>query len=159
MDELLKRALEKDSELLSTGSIVYNFTGSLHLLHYKLNKELSQDWKSYTITINDQTHELNPECEPEMRNIVIKQLLKDAACSYIDGMNNDSENGTPVFTVINRILSGARKEDHQFEIVKEAIVTNLDADGNPITAKPLNEDSVYVQWQDQNKFKFEDENV
>jgi len=118
-----------------------------------LDKELSQDWKTYAITINNITYELNPECDPALRDMVIKNLLKDAIIAYIDCANDSA------FNVVERILSGARKEEHQFEIIKEQIVTNLDSDGNPITAKPLNEDSVYVQWQDESKFKFtEDEN-
>ena len=125
-------------------------------LYRLINKELSQDWKSYTVTINEEELELNSECEPALRRMVIKELLKDACCAYIDNIFEDSY--TSSFSVINKILNGARKEDHQFEIIKEEIVTNLDEDGNPITAKPLNEDNVLVQWQDENRFKFE-ENV
>ena len=130
---------------------------SLADIYKALNIELSQDWKTYTITINDETFELSPECEPAVREMVIKQLLKDAVIVEIDRKGDAGYQGDP-FGVIIKILSGARKEDHQFEIVKEEIVTNLDEDGNPITAKPLNEDNVLVQWQDENRFKFE-ENV
>ena len=128
-------------------------------LYRLMNKEFSQDWKSYSITIDNKEFEINHESDPALKAIVIKALLKDAVCSYIDNLFQDSCKND--FAIITRILNGARKEDHQFEIYKEEIVTNLDADDNPITAKPLNEDNVLVQWQDQNKFKFEeeDENV
>jgi hypothetical protein len=129
---------------------------SLDDIYELLNHELSQSWKEYTVTINDDTHELSAQSEPAIRNIVIKQLLKDALCAHIDSIGDDDNDSA--FNVIERILSGARKEDHQFEIIKEEIVTNLDENGNPITAKPLNEDNVLVQWQDENRFKFE-ENV
>jgi hypothetical protein len=155
MDDFLKKTLEKDAGKLDRGNIIFNLSGSIWLFYYLLDKELSQNWKSYTITINDITHELSHESEPEIRDVVIKQILKDAVCAYIDSMQECK--GEP-WSVITKILSGARKEDHQFEIVKEEIVTNLDEDGNPITAKPLNEDNVLVQWQDENRFKFE-ENV
>ena len=133
---------------------IFDLSKSLNQLYEALNKELSQDWKNYTITINDETFDLSSESEPEVRSVVIKQLLKDALVVLIDHKGEEDYEGNP-FEVIIRILSGARKEDHQFEIVKEEIVTNLDEDGNPITAKPLNEDNVLVQWQDENRFKFE----
>jgi len=125
-------------------------------LYQLLNQELSQDWKSYEITINDNTYDINQECEPAVRSMVIKQLLKDAINAHIDSIDNDDFEGVP-FAVISRIFSGARKEDHQFEIIKENVVSNLDENGNPITAKPLNLDSLYIQWQDQNRFPSFDE--
>jgi hypothetical protein len=137
-------------------NILGTLQGSLYKLYVSLEQELSQDWKTYTVTINDVTHEINPECEPAVRTVVIKQLLKDALCAQVDHEANVGDFTGDPFAVINRILSGARKEDHQFEIIKEEVVTNLDADGNPITAKPLNEENVLVQWQDQNRFKFEE---
>lgn len=137
------------------GSLLYEIIAMQALLE----QELSQDWKTYTITINDQTYELNPECEPEIRSLVIKTLLTDAISSYINGICFTEHISDPSFKVITQILEGSRKEDHQFEIYKEEVVSNLDADGNPITAKPLNQDSVYVQWQDQSKFKFEEQDV
>lgn len=135
---------------------VYPIEEGIDKLYELLDKELSQDWKSYTITINDVTHEINSQCDPAIRDRVIKQLLKDAINAHIDYLDTDMDTA---FNVIERIFSGERKEDHQFEIVKEEIVSNLDADGKPITAKSLDHESVYVQWQDENKFKFEEENV
>jgi len=134
-----------------------DISSAIYSVYKLLDQELSQDWKSYTITINDVTHELNYECDPAVRDMVIKQLLKDALCAHID--NIDQDHYIAPFDIISRILNGARKEDHQFEIIKEEIVPNLDANGKPITAKPLNEESIYVQWQDQSKFKFEEENA
>lgn len=130
---------------------------NINRLHKLLVKELSQDWKTYTITIGEETHDINSQCDPTVRSMVIKQLLQDACSGYIDNKYKEGYVGND-FSVITRILNGARKEDHQFEIIKEEIVTNLDENGNPITAKPLNEDNVLVQWQDENRFKFE-ENV
>jgi hypothetical protein len=127
-------------------------------LYDLLYKELSQDWKSFTITVDNKVFEINSTTDAVLRSTLIKLLLKDAVSILIEDLHSDEDKPyRSAFSSINRILSGARKEDHQFEIVKEEIVSNLDADGKPITAKPLNVDSMYVQWQDQSKFKFEEE--
>jgi hypothetical protein len=145
-----------DIKISNAVEMQFSISRAIFDLYMALNQELSQDWKTYTVTINDVTHELNPECEPVIRRMVVKELLKDALIAHIDSIDEDNDHTSAfnAFNVIKRILSGARKEDHQFEIIKEQVVTNLDADGNSITAKPLNEDNILVQWQDETKFKF-----
>ena len=127
----------------------------INTLYKLIEIELSKDWKDYIVTINDEVFEINSECTQSVKSMVIKELLRDAITSYIDGIQK--ENYMDPFNVINQLFNGARKEDHQFELVKEEIVSNLDKDGIPISAKSLNHDSVFVQWQDENKFKFEEE--
>jgi hypothetical protein len=140
---------------IDISKIVRPICEGIEKLYELMDKELSQDWKTYTITINDVIYELDAECDPALRKIVIKQLLKDAINAYIDSFNDG--NNASAFNVVEKILNGSRKEDHQFEIITEKIVSNLDEDSKPITAKPLNVDSVLVQWQDQNKFPSFDE--
>lgn len=140
-------------------------TTSIIYMRKLMNNALSQDWKTYEITIGDEHFDLHATStfdeEIKMdadRKRVIKLLLMDALDRYIDQI--DSEDASNPFDVINKIFSSTKKEDHQFEIIKESIVSNLDENGNPITAKPLNMDNVLVQWQNENEYTFEDkENV
>jgi hypothetical protein len=133
--------------------VIYPIEEGIDKLYAFVEEQLTQDWKAFTITIDEQVYEINAETTPETKATVIKLLLKDALNAYIDHLGTDNDTA---FDRIEVLSHGARKEDHQFEIVKSEVVDNLDADGQPITAKPLNEDSVYVQWQDENKFKFEE---
>ena len=126
------------SELISCTNEIYS----------QLEEELRQDWKTFSITIDDIVYDIN-SYDHETRNTVIKLLLKDAFSAYLESMDNDK---IKPFEVIYRILNGARKEDHQIEIIKETYTPDLDEQGNPIKAKPLNVDSIYVQWQDQSKY-------
>ena len=131
---------------------------SVQTLYEALIKELSQDWKNYTINIDGKVYDLNSSSDEETVSEVVKMVLKDAMIAKVESIDCDEDfyPHSYAFNVINRILSGARKEDHQFERIKTEIVTNLDENGNPITAKALNQDSIYVQWQDENRFKFEE---
>jgi uncharacterized protein YrzB (UPF0473 family) len=133
-----KYVVASASELISCTNEIYS----------QLEEELRQDWKTFSITIDDIVYDIN-SYDHETRNTVIKLLLKDAFSAYLESMDNDK---IKPFEVIYRILNGARKEDHQIEIIKETYTPDLDDQGNPIKAKPLNVDSIYVQWQDESKY-------
>jgi hypothetical protein len=95
----------------------------------------------------------------KLRTHFFHLLLNDAFCKSVKIWcpypTFDFTDGAPWKNIIG-LVSGADPEDHKFEIIKETYIPDLDKQGNPITAKPLNQDSIYVQWQDENRFKFEE---
>ncbi len=139
-------------------SAVFNFYNVMY-------HALSDDWKTYEITIGDDKYDFHPATTSDekiemavKKKKVISYLLIDALTKYIEELGEDDDDFyKDPFKIIDRILfSATRKEDHQFEIIREEVVSNLDENGNPVTAKALNQDSVYVQWQNENNYKFEE---
>jgi hypothetical protein len=102
--------MEHEKDLIITG---------IESLYKMIYKDMSQDWKTYTVTINDVTHKLNQECDPVIKSMVIKQLLKDAINTYIDRKNDEEYKDHNAFNVIERMIYSVRKEDHRFEIIKK----------------------------------------
>jgi hypothetical protein len=134
---------------------------NIHQLYCLLHEALSRPDKSFDIQIGERNFKLYPstseqeEKEQYMeRETLIQFLIRAAIIDYMDSLIDTNESD-PWKNIIG-LISGEDPADHQFEIIKEEVVTNLDADGNPITAKPLNDENVLVQWQDQNRFKFEE---
>lgn len=151
-------SLEKNQIYLLTGHI----ESELWEIASILSRALSRPDKSFHIVYAGEEYNLFPattEQEREeqfmLREKLIIALIGEGLRSMFDTLHNEHlyEN-TDHWKHMRALVSGEDPANHQFEIVKSEVVSNLDADGNPITAKPLNEDSVYVQWQDENKFKF-----
>ena len=94
------------------------------------------------------------------RHKLIKFLIQDALNCLASTVGDDEEYWEiEPWRNIKGLVSGADPADHQIEIIKEDVkIVDLDEQGNPIKAKPLNMDSIYVQWQDQSKFNLEDQN-
>jgi hypothetical protein len=153
---------QKDA-IAFTMDIKYKFWQLYILLHESLSRpdksfEINYDGTDYHLY--PPTTEIEQKEQYELRNELINCLLHDAAYDMIDTLpNSDDYHEIDHWGNIIALVSGEDPSNHQFEIVKSEVVDNLDADGNPISAKPLDHDSVYVQWQDENKFKFEENNV
>lgn len=123
------------------------YRGQLAVL---LSYELTRPDKAFDIFYDGIVYEFSPSTtQDEMDNQA--RLASELSYRIISDCITLND-----WTNVIALVSGEDPADHQFEIIKEEIVYNLDAEGNPISAKPLNEDSVYVQWQDQNKFNFEE---
>jgi len=143
---------------------VEKFRDGVKSIYNTINEELSCNWKSYDITVDDKVYHLHPASTPEEelqqerdRLEIIKFLLHDAINIMLENTinnNDESEFLTPdPFSLIYKLMFPVTKqEDHQYEVYKEEIVSNLDENGVPITAKKLNMDSVHVKWQNRNEF-------
>ena len=119
-------------------------------LYDLLYEELSRPDKAFDIEYDGQSYQFFPPTtvaeaveQSFPRGLLICRIIKDAV--------NDKD-----WSNVIALVSGADPADHQIEIIKESYDADLDQDGKQITAKPLDHDSVYVQWQDESKFKFED---
>ena len=139
-------------------------TGYLWKLCGLLHKELSRPDKSIDVVYDGVNYNFNPATTKEdkkkqrrLRKKLFNKLLRASFKSMLDTINSEYDfDNTDHWKVICALVSGEDPADHQFEIIKEEIVSNLDENGKPIAAKPLNMNNVLVQWQDESKFKFED---
>lgn len=153
------------------GFQVHSLTSKLNVnlfrMYSLLSEELSRTDKCFDVEFNGFMFKFNPACtieekleQNQLRKKLITELMHEAIISMLNTIHDEEEfDGIDHWKYVKALVSGEDPRNHQFEIIKEEIVSNLDEDGKPITAKPLNHDSVYVQWQDENKFKFEEKDV
>lgn len=150
MNKYQKRALELTDQI----------NKSMFELYTLVDKELSRPEKSFDImyeSINYRFHPSTTDDERSNQCYLRKELL---ACMFEDALlnmvytihDNDQYHERNHWENIVHLVSGADPADHQIEIIKETYTPDLDEQGNPIKAKPLNMDSIYVQWQDESKF-------
>lgn len=124
-------------------------------LFIKLNQLLSAPGKSFSISFDGIQYEFFIPTTPEeilqiaelKREFVIKLL----SSSYQDMLRSDYDSCWDNILIFSK---AEPIEHYQIEKIKEEIVSDI---SNSNVKKPgaLNLDSVYVQWQDQNKFKME----
>ena len=90
---------------------------SLYELHRVLYREFSQDWKSFTININDKIYEIDALATKETKNEVIKYLIIDVVNFLLENSEifTDADDIRDPYNVIHSILNGARTEDNQKE--------------------------------------------
>jgi len=119
-----------------------------------LENVLSCEYKDYDISYNNQEFRFFNAVTPDekkqqarLRKLFIRRVL-------IDCVKNHLSHKKDPWDIIMAFTQGAHLEDHQFEIIIETV--SCDEVMRQIeSSKPLNMDSPYVQWQDQNKYKFE----
>lgn len=143
---------------MEINNITETITASLWNLYNLLNIELSRPEKSFDIEFNGRMYKFNPAwtieeklAQGQLRKSLITELMHEALMSMLHTIGDEEEYARDHWTFILALVRGEDPRNHQFEIIKEEIVSNLDEDGKPITAKPLNMDNVLVQWQDESK--------
>jgi hypothetical protein len=143
---------------MKINNITESITANLWNLHHFLNIELSRPEKSFDIEFNGRMFKFNPAWtieekleQAQLRKTLITELMHEAMMSMLNTIHDEEEYEKDHWTFVLALVRGEDPRNHQFEIISEEVVSNLDEDGKPITSKPLNEESILVQWQDQNK--------
>jgi len=131
-------------------------------LKYTLDKLLSEKGRSFSVSFDGISYEFNPPTTLEelqefenLKEIFIEKLLSK---SYEDMLQVDKDNNA-CWDNILIFAMGNPIEDYQIEKIKDSEIIEVSDNKEKIEdGVALNEDSLYVQWQDQNRVKFEDSN-
>lgn len=125
-----------------------------------LDNLLSSKDRSFSVSFDGIQYEFNkPTSQQELQDLenlketfIQKLLLRSFEDMLIaDKDNNACWDNVLIFAMGNPI------EDYQIEKIKEESVYEVtDSKSKLDDGIAINEDSVYVQWQDQNKVKFEE---
>lgn len=137
-------------EIINTITAIEKATNHLK---YILTNIITDSEKDYTISQGSKVYTFTqPVTEYEKiifdRHVesAINRLLKECMRAMV---NNNRGAWDPVIA----FTQGEDPAEHKFTL-SESYDVDIDAAGNAIKSKALNEDSVYVQWQDQNKYQF-----
>lgn len=158
MDEAMnKHATYNEQKQLALHAYVTSIDTAKKALYSLLDEILSCPFKDYKVTLGSRRYRFfNPIIEGEkkqqraLRNTFINRLIKECFAQMVNG-NPDAWEPVLAFT------RGVDIEAFQLQKVDGSSVEQVQ---ETTRSKALNLESVYVQWQDQNKFGFkEEENV
>jgi hypothetical protein len=147
-----------------------SFAESMKSIYDFINRTLKADgkcyefrWRSTTYTVDQPFTEAEIKKRDKVCDKIAKFLIRDAFNVILkDIYNDDYFTIDKAFDRIDALKMFEPIEYYAREKIKaeDVYIPDLDADGKSINSKPLNHGSVYVQWQNQNKFKFsENDNV
>jgi hypothetical protein len=153
----MRRNLQDEKDLREyikqIDTATYNLKNKLHEIFSLNHKNYLITYRGKIYDIHQPTNKEDERHQKKIRNQIIKGLLKDCYRSMVNGYYLYE-----AYNVITAFTRGAELEDHQIDKSERVVYTpDLDKDGNQVTAKPLNQDSIYVQWQDISKYPIEGE--
>jgi hypothetical protein len=147
-----------------------SFRESIKTIYKFIDDTLQSKGKSYKITYRNKEYIFDPPFTLEekkkmdkMREKIAKIMLRDVFNMFLKQLpisyNIDEDWwSADAFRIISQLEALKPIEYYAIDkIHREVYTPDLDKDGKQITSKPLNQDSIYVQWQDISKYPIEGE--
>ncbi len=135
-------------------------------IKHTLNKLLSDNTRSFVVSFNGVEYNFftpttyeEIEQQENLKEVFIQELLLKSYKDMFENQDWDISDGNDCWDTILVFAMGEPIETYQLEKICESTELHHENAIQTETSKqiPLNEDSVYVQWQDQNKHNFDDE--